>query len=98
MIVELAIPDPEVEYVEVSRHGENIRLPVSIAPQTEQEHAQLDKVSRDAQQFLEDLLTEPPVYLQAARAFIARATGKELDLIARRPFTKRIELNRRLPS
>jgi hypothetical protein len=96
IIIELAVPDAQVEYATVDRHGET-KAPVRVVPTSAKEDEQLEQTVLEAKEFLGGLLDDPPVYLRAARAFIATATGRELEEIARRPFTKRIEPNRSLP-
>jgi hypothetical protein len=96
IIIELAVPDAQVEYATVDRHGE-VKVPVRVVPTSAREDEQLEQTASEARKFLERLLDEPPVYLRSARAFIATATGREVEEIAHRPFTKRIEPNRSLP-
>jgi hypothetical protein len=96
IIVELAVPEAQVEYATVDRPGE-MKLPVRVVPTSAEEDKQLEQMASEAKEFLDRLLDDPPVYLRSARAFIATATGRELEEIARRPFTKRIEPNRSWP-
>jgi hypothetical protein len=95
VIIELAVPDLQVEYAKAGRDGP---YPARVRPPTDHEQAHVEKTASDAKRFLEDLLPEPPVYLRSARALVATATGKELNEIARQGFTKRIERNRVLPA
>ena len=97
VIIELDVPDPQVEYADVDRQGVDVKVPFRVASATARDDKRLERVASDARKFLDELLSEPPVYLRSARAFIATANGAELDEIARRPFTKRIEPNRSRP-
>ena len=97
VIIELAVPDPQVQYRHVERDGEDRSVPFRVEPETSEEREELEAVATDAKTFLEELLAEPPVYLRAPRVFIATATGHQLEEIARSAFTKRIEPNRSLP-
>lgn len=97
VIIELAVLDPKVEYRHVERDGEDTTVPVRVEPESSKEREELEDVATNARTFLDKLLVEPPVYLRAARSFVATATGSQLEEIARSPFTKRIEPNRTLP-
>jgi hypothetical protein len=97
VIIELDVPDPQVEYADAVRQGEDVKVPVRVVQASAREDEKLEQLASDARTFLDGLLAEPAVYIRSARAFIATANGAELDEIARRPFTKRIEPNRSLP-
>jgi hypothetical protein len=94
VFIELAVPEPQVEYATASHHDTWSASPLRVEPMGKRERAQLQKAETDARNFLEALLEEPPVYLKSARAFVVTVTGRELDQIARQAFTKRIERNR----
>lgn len=96
VIIELAVPDSQVEYATTKRYAPGGVAPARIAPMSKEERAQLARTTSHAKKLLDRVLAEPPVYLPSARAFVATAAGQEIGEIARLPFTKRIVLNRRL--
>lgn len=96
VIIELALPDPKIEYGNLGTHEPTLSRPTRVAPMSDEERADLERMATEARGFLEELLDEPPVYLPSARAFVATTNGTQLSQIAQQPFTRRIERNRSL--
>jgi hypothetical protein len=92
VIIELAVPDQHIEYER--KPGDPRSMPKRVV--VADDGGTVEKTAEEARAFLEQLLSDPPVYLRSARAFVATVRGPELREIAKRPFTKRVEPNQRL--
>ena len=104
ILVALNVPDPQVAFVpfetpDLKRRGD-FRLPgvrpKGFVPESAEQKEERARKTEEASQFLTELLGTTPHWLEAARAFVATATGRQLREIVSSPLVKFVEPNRRL--
>lgn len=96
VLVEVDVPAARVGFREDPGSGR--RVPAEVLAPTPEEQDETDATTAEAGRFLEEVLGGTPVWLEAANAFVASATGSQLEEIARSRLVKAIHPNRRLGS
>jgi hypothetical protein len=96
VLIEVDVPAPRVGFRE--EPGSGRRVPAEVLAPTPEEQEAIDATTAAAGRFLEEVLGGPPVWLEAANAFVAATTGSQLQEIARSRLVKAIHPNRRLGS
>jgi hypothetical protein len=98
VIIELDLPQKKVVAKKIDRGGITVSIPTRVKPETPEELSAAEQQISEIRTFLEDLLETSPRWLRSAHSFVARATPKQLRLIAENPTIKAIWPNRELRS
>jgi hypothetical protein len=94
VIVEIAVPRPEVE---IDRSGFGVgQWRQRAVAESDAESAEVIKVMDHARRFLVRVTKQSPVPLRASRAFVVDATSDELKEIAKSPLVRKVTPNRML--
>lgn len=96
VLIEVDVPATRVGFRE--EPGSGRRVPAEVLAPTPEEQAEIDTTTAEAGRFLEEVLGGPPLWLEAANAYVASTTGSQLREIVRSPLVKAIHPNRRLGS
>ena len=91
VLVELDLPQQEVE-VRVREGKRSMRM----RPDAGQDQAASEAKVTEVKRFLEEVTGHKVIYLRAAKAFVAEATGEQLREVSRSPLVRAIHPNRRL--
>jgi hypothetical protein len=94
VLIQVDIPTARVEMRQDPRTGRRIFVDV-VTPKPEEQEAIEEQIAQ-AGVFLQQLLGSQPVWIGAAKAFIATVSGRQLREIVRSPLIKAIMPNRRL--
>jgi hypothetical protein len=94
VLIQVDVPTARVEMRQDPRTGRRIFVDV-VTPKPEEQEAIEEQIAQ-AGVFLQQLLGSQPVWIGAAKAFIATVSGRQLREIARSPLIKAITPNRRL--
>jgi hypothetical protein len=94
VLIEVDVPATQVRFRD--DQGSGRRVPAEVLVPTPRQQADIDARIAEAGRFLEQVLGGPPVWLDAANAFAASATGPQLRQIVTSPLVKAIHPNRRL--
>jgi hypothetical protein len=93
VIVELNLPRPRVEMGSDPGRGTSGRRAQRVVPAKENPR-ESQQIIEEVGEFLEKVADEPPVWLDASRAFVMNTTTDQLENIARSSRVRRISRNR----
>ncbi len=96
VIIQLELSPRAVESSGAERGGAGLRRALVVAPETSEERREVRRRASQTKRFLTKVLGDEPLWLQSARAFVAKASGEQLREIAESPLVKAIHPNRRL--
>jgi hypothetical protein len=104
ILIALDVPDPKVEFGpvvsrEIARPGHprfSGNRPLGFAPESVDQKQERARKTEEAAQFLTEVLGTVPHWLDAPRAFVATATGRQLREIVRSSLVRFVEPNRRI--
>ena len=94
VIIELDVVRPTVQFA-LDRHGRPRPVATSLERETERS-GDIERTSKEVHEFLTTTVGVDPLWLRAARAFVADVSGAQLDQIAKHPMTRVIRPNRKL--
>jgi hypothetical protein len=95
VLIELALPEPEVKTREITRGGVSMHLPVEVLRQPD-ERRRKEQLIKEGHKLLAGRVVSPPNWLESAGVFVVTATPQRLNEIAASPVVKAIWPNREL--
>ena len=96
VLIELALPAPEIKTREIIRDGVSLRIPMEVIRLPEGPQREKERLITEGRKLLAGRVVSPPNWLESAGAFVATANPRLLIEIAASPLVKAIWPNREL--
>ena len=96
VLIELALPEPEIKTREIIRDGVSMRMPVEVVGPPEGRQREKERLITEGRKLLAGRVVSPPNWLESAGVFVATAAPQRLIEIAASPVVRAIWPNREL--
>ena len=90
VIVEVEVPPPRMKMQPGRGLGRQV---LAFEPESDEERAHADEAVSSVRTLLEEVASEPPVWLAASSAFVATLLPRDLVSLAASPFVRAIHPN-----